>query len=345
MGIIGGQRHFARIVARRLFGHADGRRTRRCPVSLPTLALNRRTAHDSGGAGLTGPPEVMAVSRVQMSRGVFDSTMAYARWGEGAKTVLFVPGGPGNTLPEGPLRIVGGRLFRPLVDAGYAVWAVTRPRKLPDGYSIEDMADDYAAVIAAEFGGRVDVVIGSSMGGQIVQYLAADHPDCAETVVVLAAGCSLTDWSKDLVRRQAAVVASGDRTMRGLAAAEDLLPCRRLGWLRRLLVPLTARMWDWQTGPGQHKYFEHDYAIEADAAIRFDSRQALPRIRVPVLLINGDRDRHAPRHLVERTAQLIPDCTLVWYRRKGHDATCGSRRLGPVILDYISRRSARTSTP
>ena len=280
------------------------------------------------------------MSRVRMSRGVFENSMAYARWGDGAQTVLFVPGGPGNTLPEGPLRIVGARLFRPLVHAGYTVWAVTRPRNLPDGYSIEDMADDYAALIAAEFGGRVDIVIGSSMGGLIVQYLAANHPDCAETFVVLAAACDVTDESKDLVRRQAGVVASRDRTQRGLAAAEQMLPGPKLGWLRRLLVPLAARIWDWQTGPDEHEYFEHDYAIESNAVIRFDSGQALPRIRVPVLLINGDRDRNYPKELVEETAHLIPDSTLVWYPGKGHDATCANPRLGPIVLDYISQRSA-----
>ncbi len=280
------------------------------------------------------------MSKLRMSRGVFDNSMAYARWGDSTKTVLFVPGGPGNTLPEGPLRIVGARLFRPLVSAGYTVWAITRPRNLPDGHSIEDMADDYAAVIAAEFGGHVDIVIGSSMGGLIVQYLAANHPDCAGTFVVLGAACDVTEGSKDLVRRQAAVVASGDRTQRGLATAEQMLPGRRLGWLRRLLVPLAARIWDWQTGPDQHEHFQHDYAIESDAAIRFDSREALPRIRVPVLLINGDRDRSCPKDLVEQTAHLIPDSTLVWYPGKGHDATCANPRLGPIVLDHISRRSA-----
>ncbi len=98
------------------------------------------------------------------------------------------------------------------------------------------------------------------------------------------------------------------------------------------------------TGPNEHEHFEHDYAIEADAAIRFDSREALPRIQVPVLLINGDRDRHAPRDMIERTAQLIPDCTLVWYPGKDHNATCSNRRLGPVLLDYVNQRSAHTDT-
>ena len=66
----------------------------------------------------------------------------------------------------------------------------------------------------------------------------------------------------------------------------------------------------------------------------------MPRIRVPVLLINGDRDHNHPNDMVEQTAHLIPDSTLVWYPGKGHDATCASPRLGPTVLDYISQRSA-----
>lgn len=48
------------------------------------------------------------MSQVPVRRGVFDNSMAYARWGHPAKTVLFVLGGPGNTLPEGRLRRVEG---------------------------------------------------------------------------------------------------------------------------------------------------------------------------------------------------------------------------------------------
>lgn len=282
------------------------------------------------------------MGRMQASRGVFDSSMAYVKWGDGPKTVLFIPGGPGNTLPVGPMRKVGEPLARPLVEAGYTVWMVTRPRQLPDGHSIEDMADDYAAMIEAEFGGRVDIVVGSSMGGLILQYLAANHPDRAETFVVLGAACDVTEWGKALTRRDAAAVASSDRTERGLTMAEAILPGGGFAWLRRLLVPLTARMWDWMYGPGEHQYFEHDFAIEANAALQFNSRDVLPRVSVPVLLINGDRDRYFPKDLIEQTARLIPECTVVWYHGKGHDDVCRSPRLGPVILDYLSQHPRQT---
>jgi pimeloyl-ACP methyl ester carboxylesterase len=282
------------------------------------------------------------MSEVATTRGVFDNTMAYLRWGDGPKTALFVPGGPGNTLPEGPVRRVGRPLTRALVEAGYSVWMVTRPRNLPDGHSIEDMAEDYAALIRAEFGGRVDIALGTSMGGMILQYLAADHPECAGAFVVGAAACEVSEWGKALTRRDAAAVASGDRTERGLTMAEALLPGGGTAWLRRALVPVTARMWDWMYGPGEHEYFEHDFAVEADAALAFDSRAALTRVRVPVLLINGDRDRYFPKDLIEETASLIPDCTLVWLHGKGHDEVCRGLRLAQMTLDYTNRPSAGT---
>lgn len=55
-----------------------------------------------------GVPKGAVMSDAAATRGVFDNSMAYVRWGGGPKTVLFVPGGPGNSLPEGPLRRVGG---------------------------------------------------------------------------------------------------------------------------------------------------------------------------------------------------------------------------------------------
>jgi pimeloyl-ACP methyl ester carboxylesterase len=60
------------------------------------------------------------------------------------------------------------------------------------------------------------------------------------------------------------------------------------------------------------------------------------------VLINGDRDRYFPKDLIEETARLIPDCTLVWLHGKGHDDVCRSPRLGQITLDYIHRPSART---
>ena len=47
---------------------------------------------------------------------------AYARWGEESKTLLLMPGGPGNFAPGGVELWMMLRPFRRLVDEGYTVW-------------------------------------------------------------------------------------------------------------------------------------------------------------------------------------------------------------------------------
>ncbi len=77
---------------------------------------------------------------------------------------------------------------RPFVEQGYTVWWVTRKQNMPEGHLFADMADDYGQLIADEFDGKVDLVLGMSTGGQIGFYLAARHPDRFGHIVILVAG-------------------------------------------------------------------------------------------------------------------------------------------------------------
>lgn len=74
--------------------------------------------------------------------------------------------------------------------------------------------------------------------------------------------------------------------------------------------------------------------VEARAEAEFDSRAVLPTIPVPVLLLAGDRDYCFPRDDVVETAALIPHCTLVWYRGRGHMRTATDARVAQDILQF-----------
>ena len=78
-----------------------------------------------------------------------------------------------------------------------------------------------------------------------------------------------------------------------------------------------------------------DILVESQAEEAFDSRAVLPRIQAPVLLLCGDRDRFFPRDVVEETAKLIPGCTLIWYKGKGHLRAGSSRRVACDILAFV----------
>lgn len=261
--------------------------------------------------------------------GTFPNGMAYLSWGNGPKTLLFIQGGPGSTVPQGMLCRMFRRQFDAFLHAGYAVWVVTRRRGMPPEHSIPDMAEDYARLIADEFGGRVDVVVAESFGGMIGQYLAARHPDSFGHIALVVTAAELSDWGKDVDARMATALEGGDLNGAGTVFAEYLLPDRRLKWLRRLIGPLfSRRLLSGSEFPSQ------DVLTEVKGEMAFDSRAVLPLLRRPVLMICGGADQFFPREAAQETAGLIPDCTLIWYEGKGHLRAASSGRIAQDVLAF-----------
>jgi len=264
--------------------------------------------------------------------GTFANGMDFATWGGGPRTLLFLPGGPGSSVPKGMLSRMSRRWFDPFVKSGYAIWHVTRRRNMPEGYQVEDMADDYAQLIADELGGRVDLVVGESYGGMIAQYLAANHGESAGDVALVVAAAEVSAWGKEVDSRLADALTRGDTAGFGASFAEYVLPGDRSRWLRRLVGP-----WIGRSLLSGKNYPPADLYVELAAEMSFDSRLALPRIRRPVLLICGDRDRFFPVGVVEETVRLIPDCTLVRYDGQGHMKVATSRQVPRDVLSFVNR--------
>ena len=80
-----------------------------------------------------------------------------------------------------------------------------------------------------------------------------------------------------------------------------------------------------------------DVLTEVRAELALDSRAVLPTIRVPVLLVSGGRDRFFPPAVIEETAALIPDCTVVRYHRRGHLGTGTDKRVARDVLAFVAR--------
>jgi pimeloyl-ACP methyl ester carboxylesterase len=261
--------------------------------------------------------------------------MEYLTCGDGLKAMLFIPGGPGSELPTGVIRRASCRRFGPYLEAGYSVWFVTRRRHMPEGYSLADMAEDYARVIASELGGWVELVVGESMGGMIAQHLAASHADLFGHLALVVTGCEESDWGKRLDARLATAIPKDDATGVGTVFAEYLFPRERERWVRRLAAPvLGSRLLHGSPYP------PGDLLVETRAEEAFDSRSVLPRIKAPVLLLCGDHDLFFPRSVVEETAALIPGCRVVWYAGQGHVRTALDRRVPRDVLAFVNADAA-----
>ena len=121
--------------------------------------------------------------------------------------------------------------------------------------------------------------------------------------------------------------------------AELLLPRGSGRTARRALAPLVGLMFGGAGASGE------DPLIEGRAEAAFDSRAVLPRITVPVLLIAGDRDLAFPKEVIEETARLVPDCTLVWYEGVGHVRAATSSRLPHDIVAFANGAHPAPPTP
>lgn len=274
----------------------------------------------------------MAGEEGALRSGTFANGMEFQTWGGGPRTLLFIQGGPGSGLSEGIMAKMSRRWFGPFVEAGYQVWVVTRRRNMPPGHTIADMADDYAGVISAEFDGRVDLVVGLSYGGMIAQYLAAHHAESMGRVAIVVAAAEVSDWGKEVDSRLAAALAAGDTVGVGMAFAEYLIPGERGRWIRRLAGP-----WIGRSLLSGKNYPRTDLLVETEAEISFNSRPVLPGIRVPVVLLCGDRDRFFPPDVVDETVRLIPGATLVRYEGQGHMKVASSGRVAHEILGFVDR--------
>jgi pimeloyl-ACP methyl ester carboxylesterase len=270
---------------------------------------------------------VPTAHREEPRTGTFPNSMEYLTWGNGPRTMLILPGGPGSSVPSGLMRRTLMRWCAPFLTAGYTTWLITRRRHMPAGHSVADIADDYAGLIAEEFGGSVHLVVGESYGGMVAQHLAAGYPSCADRVALVVTGCEVNAWGKAVDRRLADALRQGDRTAAGAAFAEYVLPGDRWRAVRRLLGPLVARS-ALSLTPTE------DLVVELESELTFDSRSVLPRITAPVLLICGDRDQFFTREVIRETAELIPDCRLTWYPGRAHVRTASSRQVPHDVLAF-----------
>jgi pimeloyl-ACP methyl ester carboxylesterase len=304
----------------------------------------------AGGTLAAATAGVVARSRMRARQvaipepvtGIFPNGMAYFRWGIGPKTLLQIPGGPGNTVPTGgmALRMATSHL-RGFVEDGYTVWGVARKQNMPVGHTMADIADDYAGLIDDQFAGRVDLVVGVSYGGMVGFYLGARHPYRFGHLAICVAGYEVSERGKALDYEFARLQSEGRNADAAVRMLQDLGPAIGVPGVTRVLGALMGRF----MFGGRHPYFASDVMVEADAEVACDARDVLPDISVPVLLVCGDEDVYFPKEVYEETARLIPDCTLRMYEGVGHVGTVMDKRFPMDVLDFVRQQPATPREP
>lgn len=249
--------------------------------------------------------------------GYFSRGVPYNRFGHGSRDLILFEGLGFENKPKSGLMgqaLTSGYRF---LEEEYTLYLVTRKPGLPDGYTLQDMSDDYAEMIREEFGKPVDV-IGVSTGGSIAQYFAADHPDLVRKLIIHSSAYKLSDEAKDLQMHLGHLALR--RKWRAAYAALFHFVLPHSGGMQYLTLPVAWLGAVLAAAPGVPRD-PSDFVVTVKAEDRHNFKDRLGQIQVPTLVAGGDKDPFYTAALFRETAGGIPNARLVLYHDVGHPAS------------------------
>jgi 3-oxoadipate enol-lactonase len=146
-------------------------------------------------------------------------------------------------------------------------------------YTIDLLAKDTTGLLDA-LGIQKAHIMGTSMGSQIAQTIAAKHPERVQSLILVVG------FTRALPIMQ---------LLGFIATRVPGIKEMMTGWMYRQKYPPTPA----------------SFRRMADAANRCDTRELLGRITAPVLIVNGTRDRIVPMKITRELAQGIPGARLI----------------------------------
>jgi pimeloyl-ACP methyl ester carboxylesterase len=249
----------------------------------------------------------------QPSAGYFPCGLPYNRLGHGPRPLVVFQGLQFEKKPQtGPLF----QIYKFLGEE-YTVYIVLRKPGMPQGYTMQNMANDYAVMIKEEFGGPVDV-IGLSTGGSIAQHFAADHPDLVRRLVIHSNAYVLSDETKKLQLGVGRLAEQRQWAKAYAVLTEPFFPNKGgLKYLFRPIVWLVSVLMVFLEKPKDPS----DLVVTVEAEDKHDFKDRLAEIKAPTLIVAGDKDPFYPETLFRQTAEGIPYARLILYPGMGHSAS------------------------
>ena len=241
--------------------------------------------------------------RVHISTGDMD----FIRFGRGSRTLIMLPGvGDGLVTVKGkafPFAIMYRKLAK-----DFTVYVFSRRVGIPSGMTTREMAEDLnEAMEKLEL--PASAVVGVSQGGMIAQWLAIDHPDKVDKLMLTVTLARPNDVLREAINGWLDMADRADYKGIMVDTAERSYSPARLK-TARLEYSLLGNI-------GKPKNFDR-FRVEAESCITHDAYDKLDTISCPVLVIGGTDDRIVTGQASEEIAEKIPGSELYMYERLGH---------------------------
>lgn len=244
-----------------------------------------------------------------------------AAFGKGVKPLVILPGlSVRDVKGAGPALALMYRSF----GKKYRVYVFDKPRHVPEGCSIGDIATMTAGAMS-ELGIRDAHILGVSMGGMIAQKIALEHPELAGKLVLAVTASrpnpsihkAIETWTY-LLRRGAYRAFTKDMFERLYTPAclERYDP----------LIPIIA--------PFSKPRDMSRFARLAAACLTVDTFERLSEIRCPALVIGAAEDKVVTAQASVELAEGM-GCALHMYANMGHAVHEEAKDFNDVVLNFF----------
>ena len=255
-----------------------------------------------------------------------NTDMYYVSFGKGPRNMIALPGlSDGLATVKGKALVLSVPYRKYLKD--YTVYMFSRKNVMPEGYSIRDMANDQA-VAMKELGIEKASVMGVSQGGMVSQYLAIDHPDMVEKLVLAVTAPYANDVVKEAVGAWIGMVKRDDHRELMVDTAERMYSKKYLD-RNRWMFPILAKL----TKPKSYERFlRNAYAI-----MEFDARDELGCIKCPTLILAGDDDNTVGNDAPYEFEKLIAGSKMYIYKGLGHGTFEEAKDFYDRVFEFCGR--------
>lgn len=254
-----------------------------------------------------------------------NTDMYYVSFGSGDKNLVVLPGlSDGLATVKGKAWLLHLPYRKYLKD--YTVYMFSRKNLMPAGYTIREMAEDQAGAMQQLNIGRT-CLLGVSQGGMIAQYIAIDHPEMIDHLILTVTAPYANNVVRKVVKRWIRMSKRGDHRALMVDTAEKMYSGRYLSRNGRLF-PFLALF----TKPaGYDRFLKNAYAI-----LKFDARKDLSKVISPTLIIAGEDDHTVGNKAAYELKDLIPDSRLYIYKGLGHGAFEEASDFYKRVFDFCS---------
>ena len=254
------------------------------------------------------------------------TSMDYVAFGKGNKNLVIIPGlGDGLATVKG-MAVVMAITYRMYVHA-YKIYVFSRKNHLEKGYSTRDMAEDQAEAMRI-LGISKAMILGVSQGGMIAQYLAINHPDLVEKLVLAVSLSKQNETVHEVIEKWIEFAKQGNHKKLMIDTAEKSYSENYLKKYR-LLFPILGKV-------GKPKNYDR-FLIQANSCIQHDTYAELGKIQCPTLVIGGDDDKIVGVDAAVELANGIRNSELFIYKGLGHALYEEAKDFNSRVQSFLSK--------